>query len=92
MSQISDLFKRIKELEEQLQEVTRQQDVDYQNALDKMNNVKATCDSFKVHLVHISNKIEAINKKIVRIEKELGIKDRKYTAPRILRNQGSFDF
>ena len=39
-SQISDLFKRIKELEDQLQQTKDQHDTDYQNALDKLKEAE----------------------------------------------------
>ena len=77
MSQISDLFKRIKELEEQIQQNKDQQDTDYQNALDKVKAVETSQDSLKTNMIHISTKIDEINKKIEKIEKELGIEEEK---------------
>ena len=66
MSQISDLFKRIKDLEEQIQQNKDQQDKDYQNALDKVKAVETAHDSLRTNTVHISTKID-------KIEKELGV-------------------
>ena len=63
MSQISDLFKRIKELEEQIQQNKDQQDTDYQNALDKAKAVETAQDSLKTNMTHVSAKIDEINKK-----------------------------
>ncbi len=82
MSQISDLFKRIKELEEQIQQNKDQQDTDYQNALDKAKAVETAQDSLKTNMTHISSKIDEINKKIEKIEKELGIEEKK-TPPKV---------
>jgi predicted nucleic acid-binding Zn-ribbon protein len=75
MSQISDLFKRIKDLEEQIQQNKDQQDKDYQNALDKVKAVETAHDSLRTNTVHISTKID-------KIEKELGIEEKK-VAPAI---------
>ena len=84
MSQISDLFKRIKELEEQIQQNKDQQDTDYQNALDKVKAVETAQDSLKTNTVHISTKID-------KIEKELGIEEKK-TPPKIPPYFGGFGF
>ena len=73
MSQISDLFKRIKDLEEQIQQNKDQQDKDYQNALDKVKAVETAHDSLRTNTVHISTKID-------KIEKELGIEEKKVAA------------
>ena len=75
MSQISDLFKRIKDLEEQIQQNKDQQDKDYQNALDKVKAVETAHDSLRTNTVYISTKID-------KIEKELGIEEKK-VAPAI---------
>ena len=77
MSQISDLFKRIKELEDQIQQNKDQQDKDYQNALDKTNAIETAQDSLKTNMAHISTKVDEINKKIEKIERELGIEEKK---------------
>ena len=84
MSQISDLFKRIKELEEQIQQNKDQQDKDYQNVLDKANAVETAQDSLKTNMTHVSNKID-------KIEKELGIEE-KQTPPKIPPYFGGFGF
>ena len=91
MSQISDLFKRIKELEEQIQQNKDQQDTDYQNALDKARAVETAQDSLKTNMTHVSNKIDEGNKKIDIIEKELGIEEKK-TPPKIPPYFGGFGF
>ena len=91
MSQISDLFKRIKELEEQIQQNKDQQDTDYQNALDKAKAVETAQDSLKTNMTHISTKIDEVNKKIENIEKELGIEEKK-TPPKIPPYFGGFGF
>ena len=91
MSQISDLFKRIKELEEQIQQNKDQQDTDYQTALDKAKAVETAQDSLKTNMTHVSNKIDEINKKIDKIEKELGIEEKK-TPPKIPPYFGGFGF
>ena len=91
MSQISDLFKRIKELEEQIQQNKDQQDKDYQNALDKTNAIETAQDSLKTNMTHVSNKIDEVNKKIEKIEKELGIEEKK-TPPKIPPYFGGFGF
>ena len=91
MSQISDLFKRIKELEEQIQQNKDQQDKDYQNALDKARAVETAQDSLKTNMTHVSNKIDESNKKIDIIEKELGIEEKK-TPPKIPPYFGGFGF
>ena len=91
MSQISDLFKRIKELEEQIQQNKDQQDKDYQNALDKVRAVETAQDSLKTNMTHVSNKIDEVNKKIENIEKELGIEEKK-TPPKIPPYFGGFGF
>jgi uncharacterized protein YhaN len=77
MSQISDLFKRIKELEEQIQQSKDQQDIDYQNVLDKTKATEVAQDSLKTNMTHISTKIDEVTKKIEKIEKELGIEEKK---------------
>ena len=76
MSQISDLFKRIKELEEQIQQNKDQQDTDYQNALDKAKAVETAQDSLKTNMTHISTKIDTIDKRLDKIEHELGIEEK----------------
>ena len=91
MSQISDLFKRIKELEEQIQQNKDQQDTDYQNALDKAKAVETAQDSLKTNMAHISTKVDEINKKIEKIEKELGIEEKK-TPPAANPYFGGFGF
>ena len=91
MSQISDLFKRIKELEEQIQQNKDQHDTDYQNALDKAKAVETAQDSLKTNMTHVSNKIDEVNKKIEKIEKELGIEEKK-TPPKIPPYFGGFGF
>jgi|TARA_B100002003_G_scaffold41465_1_gene36982 predicted nucleic acid-binding Zn-ribbon protein len=80
MSQISDLFKRIKELEEQIQQNKDQQDKDYQNALDKARAVETAQDSLKTNMVHINTKIDTIDKRLDKIEEELGIEEKKTPA------------
>ena len=91
MSQISDLFKRIKELEEQIQQSKDQQDTDYQNALDKAKAVETAQDSLKTNMVSINTKIDKIDKRLDKIEKELGIEEKK-TTPAANPYFGGFGF
>lgn len=76
-SQISDLFKRIKELEDQLHQAKNQHDTDYQNALDKLKDAEIARDSLRTNISAQATKIDKQNEKIEKIEKELGIEEKK---------------
>lgn len=76
-SQISDLFKRIKELEDQQKQQKEQWDSDYQNVLDKQKEAEVQHDSLRTNIAAQSTKIEKLTEKIEKIEKELGIDEPK---------------
>ena len=76
-SQISDLFKRIKELEDRLQHTKDQHDTDYQTTLDKLKEAEVARDSLRTNISAQATKIDKINEKIEKIEKELGIEEKK---------------
>tara|TARA_B100002049_G_C15916242_1_gene306106 strand:- start:388 stop:660 length:273 start_codon:yes stop_codon:yes gene_type:complete len=76
-SQISDLFKRIKELEDQIQSQNDEWDKDYQNILDQQKDAEVKHDSLRTNISAQATKIDKINEKIEKIEKELGIEEKK---------------
>ncbi len=76
-SQISDLFKRIKELEDQIKSQQDKWDTDYQNILDKQKEGEVQHDSLRTNISAQSTKIDQTNEKIDKIEKELGIEEKK---------------
>ena len=76
-SQISDLFKRIKELEDQQTQQKDKWDSDYQNILDKQKESIVRDDSLRTSIAAITTKIDKLTEKIEKIEKELGIDEPK---------------
>ena len=76
-SQISDLFKRIKELEDQQTQQKDKWDSDYQNILDKQKETIVRDDSLRTSIAAITTKIDKLTEKIEKVEKELGIDEPK---------------
>jgi len=76
-SQISDLFKRIKELEDKIQSQNDQWDSDYQNIVDQNKDADVKHDSLRTNISSQATKIDKLNKKIEKLEKELGIEEKK---------------
>jgi peptidoglycan hydrolase CwlO-like protein len=76
-SQISDLFKRIKELEDKIQSQQDDWNHDYQNIIDKQKEVEVQHDSLRTNISAQATKIDKINEKLDKIEKELGIEEKK---------------
>ena len=60
-SQISDLFKRIKELEDQIQSQNDEWDKDYQNILDQQKDAEVKHDSLRTNISAQATKIDKIN-------------------------------
>jgi len=76
-SQISDLFKRIKELEDKIQSQNDQWDSDYQNIVDQNKDADVKHDSLRTNISAQTIKIDKLNDKIEKLEKELGIEEKK---------------
>jgi predicted nucleic acid-binding Zn-ribbon protein len=76
-SQISDLFKRIKELEDKIQSQNDQWDSDYQNIVDQNKDADVKHDSLRTNISSQATKIDKLNEKIEKLEKELGIEEKK---------------
>ncbi|RZD39994.1 MAG: hypothetical protein CXT73_07020 [Methanobacteriota archaeon] len=76
-SQISDLFKRIKELEDKIQSQNDQWDSDYQNIVDQNKDAEVKHDSLRTNISAQATQIDKLNEKIEKLEKELGIEEKK---------------
>jgi len=76
-SQISDLFKRIKELEDKIQSQQDNWDSDYQNIVDQNKDAEVKHDSLRTNISAQATQIDKLNEKIEKLEKELGIEEKK---------------
>ena len=74
---VSDLFKKFKELEDTIKANGDQWDTDYQNVLDRLKSLDVKQDSLRTNITHISQRLATIHKRLERIEKELGIDEKK---------------
>ena len=78
---VSDLFKKFKELEDTIKANGDQWDTDYQNVLDRLKSLDVKQDSLRTNITHISQRLGTIHKRLERIEKELGIDEKKTDTP-----------
>ena len=56
MSQLTDLYNRIKQLESNVASLSTQTDTDYQNLLTRVNAMEATVNNLTLKVIRISQK------------------------------------
>jgi DNA-binding FrmR family transcriptional regulator len=59
MSQLTDLYNRIKQLESNVASLSTQTDTDYQNLLTQVNAMEATVNNLTLKVIRISQKAGA---------------------------------